>query len=763
MFKLFQGKKKDENVERFEVDLVCPDRSLGLQIDGKSPPFKVRPTSPPASKTEIKEGNALIGIDDWIFDSKTDIDKVLDRIRTIMGGPQPVIKLLLQRDKGERPKPIGATWTCERCTVANAMNQDICDVCGMKKVESMNRLKAKMKPKWKCSSCTYENLPTKDKCIICEAPNTANDEPIEVAEMSSFGQREQMSSTAQLAMALKLSMNEHKDKGQPEPVSSVSENAPYQPPQMNQGPPAGMQPNPYAQPMMAQQPLNYQPMGGYPMHQGNQPIAQYYQPGQQMGPGPQMAQPMYQLNYAANPSTLQPIPEPEPQVKEPSPKPQKERTPEPEKPKPMWQCALCTTKNRGDSMTCTTCNAPRLSKKSNRNAKSGPLAPELVGVSVRREKVQVALWKCPYCAYENTGGDEQCLMCSRDRPMQGDFGLRVDPKEALETADRQKIAMTWLQKQLILENHCRVADLDAAFRRSDNRITEAVFRITSGFKNLDMFKGKLERFIGGQVGSMKRMGTEMEGRLYKVTNELQKVAKRYQETTDFMNLTQQELEEKSYLEQFTTKLNSLNAQEENLQKQLEELRAKKDKVTLQMRSAAINKKLQFENCERVVKQLKDQLAALGAEKNELDVQNEIIRQQVNNYTEMRRGLANVKLNDLKSTIRVFEQEQYAVDYSEINNTQSERRNNTNQKDRPIEHRSPVQKIRTSPIGAKYNQGRNAPNINLGQSAVQQSAGTSNAHPPSTEVKEAEPLDIFSELMQPSKPAQPTTEVQTDLL
>merc|ERR1712142_377983 len=140
----------------------------------------------------------------------------------------------------------------------------------------------------------------------------------------------------------------------------------------------------------------------------------------------------------------------------------------------------------------------------------------------------------------------------------------------------------------------------------------------------------------------------------------------------------------------------MGAQEENLQRQLEELRAKKDKVTLEMRSAAINKKLQFENCERVVKQLKDQLAALGAEKNELDVQSEIIRQQVNNYTEMRRGLANVKLNDLKSTIRVFEQEQYAVDYSEINNTQPERRRNTNQNDRPIEHRSP-QKIRTSPI------------------------------------------------------------------
>merc|ERR1719425_37462 len=133
-----------------------------------------------------------------------------------------------------------------------------------------------------------------------------------------------------------------------------------------------------------------------------------------------------------------------------------------------------------------------------------------------------------------------------------------------------------------------------------------------------------------------------------------------------MNLTQQELEEKTYLSQFTNKLDSLNGQEENLRKQLDDIQAKKDKVTLQMRSAAINKKLQFENCERFVKQLKDQLAALGAEKNELDVQSEIIRQQVNNYTEMRRSLANVKLNDLKSTIRIFEQEQYSVDYSESN-------------------------------------------------------------------------------------------------
>jgi len=752
MFKLFQGKKKDENVERFEVDLVCPDRSLGLQIDGKNPPFKVRPTSAPANTTEIKEGNILIGIDDWIFDSKTDIDKVLEKIRTIMGGSQPVIKLVMQRDKGERPKPIGATWTCEQCTVANAMNQDVCDVCGMKKEDSMNRLKNKMRPKWKCSSCTYENAPDKDKCAICEAPNTGRIESaIEPVDLGNFGDRarvDRMDTSSQLAMALKLSMDEHKEQTKSAPAAAIPEPANYQPPQMNQAHPAAMQQNPYGQPMMSQQPPNYQQMGAYPLPQGNQHLPQYY--------NPQMGQPMFQ-NYAAQPQVLKPISKPEPQQKEPSPQMQKEPTPEVEKPKPTWQCALCTTKNTGSSLTCTTCNAPKLSKKSNRNSKSEAPTPELVGVSVRRKKVQTVKWKCPYCAYENTGDDDQCLMCSRDRPMQGDFGLRVDPKEALETADRQKIAMTWLQKQLILENHCRVADLDAAFRRSDNRITEAVFRITSGFKNLDMFKGKLERFVGGQVGSIKRMGTEMEGRLYKITNELQKVGKRYQETTDFMNLTQQELEEKSYLEEFTTKLNSLNAQEENLQKQLEEVRGKKDKVTLEMRSAAINKKLQFENCERVVKQLKDQLAALGAEKNELDVQSEIIRQQVNNYTEMRRGLANVKLNDLKSTIRIFEQEQYAVDYSEIN-SQAEPKKSDNQGRRPAENRSPMQHI-ASP---HYQQNRSSSVINMGSIPQGDSNGQNVAQSPTTELKQSDPFDIFSELMQSSQP-QPSTEKHTDLL
>merc|ERR1712173_155211 len=127
--------------------------------------------------------------------------------------------------------------------------------------------------------------------------------------------------------------------------------------------------------------------------------------------------------------------------------------------------------------------------------------------------------------------------------------------------------------------------------------------------------------------------------------------------------TQAELEDRTYLQEFTQKLDQLNSQEEMLQKQLDECRAKKDKVTLEMRSAAISKKLQFENCERVVKQLKGRLGSLPTEKKELNVQAEIIRQQTSNYTDMRRNLANVKLNDLKQTIKVFEDAPWAKDYS----------------------------------------------------------------------------------------------------
>merc|ERR1719433_1097749 len=243
-------------------------------------------------------------------------------------------------------------------------------------------------------------------------------------------------------------------------------------------------------------------------------------------------------------------------------------------------------------------------------------------------------------------------MCNTSVERQQRAEMKEDPKDALDTEDRSKIATDWLKKQLILENHVRVADLDAAFRRSEGRITEAVFRITSGFKHLDQFKTRMERFTGGQVGTLKRMLTNMDGRQYKVTTELTKVAARYQETTDFMNTTHEELETGSYLDEFTSQLNDLNSQEDQLKKKLAECRAKKDQVTLKMRSAQIAKKLQYENCERVVKNLKEHLAYLSNEKSELNVQTEIVRQQIENYSEMRRALANVKLQDLKSAIKM---------------------------------------------------------------------------------------------------------------
>lgn len=741
MFKLFHGKKKDENIEQFVVNMVCPDRTLGLQIDGKNPPFKVRPVNSPSTDTEIKEGNLLVGIDDWIFDSKTDVSKVLDRIKNIMNGAQPVIKLLMQRDKGERPKPVGATWTCERCTVANAMNQQVCDVCGLKQEDSMKRLECKLEPNWKCSSCTYENAAEKKECLMCNAPkSTANAPKISEPGVASISR---LDSDEQLDMALKMSMETAQEGVKEKPAEPVVAQPLVQQPiyQPISGPGAahpmhaGIQ-VPYGQPVRMQhsQPHPYQQAGmmGYPA----QGIG--YMPQHQM-PHPMHQQPMVRQAHVA-PPVVQKAPTPEP-----APVEKKEVTPEPlpVKPEPAWQCGLCTTRNKAEATTCTTCNAPRISKK---KVSSNRIGPDLGGMNIQKRS---RVWKCSYCAYENNAADNQCLMCSRDRPQRSSF-LRADPKEALETADRQKIAMAWLQKQLILENHCRVSDLDAAFRRSDNRVTESVFRLTSGFKNLDMFKGKLERFVGGQVGSLKRMGDEMEGRLHNVTNELQKAAKRYQETTDFMNITQQELEEKIYLSPFTNKLDSLNTQEENLRKQLDDIQAQKDTVTLQMRSAAINKKLQFENCERVVKQLKDHLGFLRSEKNELDVQSEIIRQQVDNYTEMRRTLANVKLNDLKSTIRIFEQNQYATDYSGMANTTSP-------------HHKPVQTADAQSGFFNLQATSNAQPVSTNvvpnnQSRPQLSADArSNPSPNIQPQQTTDVLDFFSELTQPNTGSRPAPE------
>jgi len=71
--------------------------------------------------------------------------------------------------------------------------------------------------------------------------------------------------------------------------------------------------------------------------------------------------------------------------------------------------------------------------------------------------------------------------------------------------ERKRIAMGWPQKQLFTETDYCVADSDAASSRADYRVSEAVFRLTPGFHNLDKFKGRLERFIDGQVGSLKQM------------------------------------------------------------------------------------------------------------------------------------------------------------------------------------------------------------------------------------------------------------------
>eukprot|EP00495_Collosphaeridae_sp_1-RS-2012_P001149 TRINITY_DN1228_c0_g1_i4.p1 TRINITY_DN1228_c0_g1~~TRINITY_DN1228_c0_g1_i4.p1 ORF type:complete len:308 (+),score=60.70 TRINITY_DN1228_c0_g1_i4:329-1252(+) len=165
---------------------------------------------------------------------------------------------------------------------------------------------------------------------------------------------------------------------------------------------------------------------------------------------------------------------------------------------------------------------------------------------------------------------------------------------------------------------------------------------------------ELERFLGGQVGSLKRMGEQLEGRLQKLGNELEKFGIRYQETIEFLNITQQEIDEKSYLKEHQAKLDELIREEEDLKHRLHEIETQKDEVTLMMRSEQINKKLQLENCDTVLKQLKEHLGFLRTEKNELDVQLEMIGQQVNNYNEMRRSLENVKLNDLKSAVKTIQ-------------------------------------------------------------------------------------------------------------
>jgi len=304
--------------------------------------------------------------------------------------------------------------------------------------------------------------------------------------------------------------------------------------------------------------------------------------------------------------------------------------------------------NDEEAVNCNTCRAPRMPKEVKIEDKFH-LQTTLIS-----EKHQARKWKCSSCHYENKFSDGRCLMCSRSPSRMETHEDRSDPKEALETIDRKNIAMAWLQKQLVKENGCTIADFDAAFRRADHQVTEAVFRITSGFQNLDLFKGKLERFLGGQVGSLKRTGEQLEGRLQKLANELEKLGTRYQETMEFSNITQQEIDEKSYLKEHQTKLDNLIRQEEHFRHRLSDIETQKDEVTLMMRSEQINKKLQLVNCDTVMKQLKEHLGFLRTEKNELDVQLEMIGQQVNKYNEMRRSLKNVKLNDLKSAVKNFQ-------------------------------------------------------------------------------------------------------------
>jgi len=620
-------KPQSEKFEVFEVNIVCPNRSLGLQIDGKKPPFSVKPVKLPATETEIKQGNTLVGIDDWAFSAKTEINEVLKTIRKVMASDQPVIKLVLQREKAEFPQLDGQTWTCQRCTIVNAVSESICNTCGLTKTESMKRLNGKNQTDWKCSSCTYENPSDQQKCVMCETERfPASQQQNEYMPVRTSA----MTSEEQLKKALELSAAHGQNTYQNQAM-------PYQ----NQGQ--------YGEPMMMP---NYQEMSNPQSMPNQQRLPSYNQwaPPQQQRPpqDPYMQQfpqdmqqepnaqayPGGQQAKVSEPRSVerQFIPEREPSFQVLS-----------------WKCQLCTTTNDAETGNCTTCRAPRISEV----VEAEPDLKQQTAATNSTSQ-QKGRWKCPYCLYENNGSTAQCLMCSRSPPKEGNFAVVADPKEALEAVDREKIAMAWLQKQLIVENRCRVGEFDAAFRRSNNRVTEAIFRLTSGFTNLDTFKTRLERFIGGQVGSLKRMGKQMDGRLRQVDSELQKVGTRYQETTDFFNKTQEEMDEKTYLKPLSDKLESLNGQEEELLHRLEEIKAEKDNVTLKMRSEQINKKLQAENCERVMKQLQLQLGFLKTEKNELDVQEQIIRDQVNNYEEMKRALENVKLNDLKSTIKIFQ-------------------------------------------------------------------------------------------------------------
>jgi len=634
--------------------MVCPGRTLGLQIDGKKPPFRVKPVKLPSTETEIEEDNILVGLDEWKFLPDTRISEVLKEIRTVMGSDQPVIKLVLQR---MNERSADSTWECQRCTMVNTKIQCLCTTCGLEQLESMRRLKCGMQTDWKCPSCTYGNPSDQEKCVMCETVRSGLGVQNEYVPGSTNMDEQQKVALEHPVLqqnAYHPMENTYETAGKPNaPKLLDSQNWLNQPGNHMQ----------YVQPMMAPIQLHTPIQQSFESQQPHMQSYSQYPPPQpqpaQQHPYMQQFPPSFQqrpiLAQGHIEDKMVPLQDPKSLAKEPKPEPEVAKSVEY---LPSWKCGLCTTSNDMEAVNCNTCRAPRMPEEVKIEDKLHLQTTLISG------KHQARKWKCASCHYENKLSDGRCLMCSRSPSHMKTYEDRSDPKEALETMDRKNIAMAWLQNQLVKENRCTVAVFDAAFRRANQQVTEAVFRITSGFRNLDLFKGKLERFLGGQVGSLKRMGEQLEGRLQKLGSELEKFGTRYQETIEFLNITQQELEEKSYLKEHQAKLDKLIRQEEDLKHRLREVETQKDEVTLMMRSEQINKKLQLENCDTVVKQLKEHLGFLRTEKNELDVQVEMIGQQVKNYNEMRRSLENVKLNDLKSAVKTFQPIRDHRSYSE---------------------------------------------------------------------------------------------------
>jgi len=643
MFRFLSLRRRGTH-EEYKVTLVCPHRTLGLEIDGQEPPFRVNPLELPSTETEIEEGDILVGLDEWRFLPDTRLSEVLNEIRRVMScDDQPVIKLVLQRAKD---KPVGSTWKCQRCTMVNTKNQYFCKTCGLEQWESMRRLKASMQIDWRCTLCRYKNPSDKDKCVMCETARSRMGQQNEYVSAPDLGSKdidEQLKVVRERLVVNQKPQhpiaNPKENKDQANARASRADDTR----QIQQG--SRIQ---CRQPMMGVNRQPIQPFENQPPRMqsyGQHPQPQPKHPEQQPYIG-EFLQHVQKPNIARGwiERKMAPLQTLKPVVMEPKPEREAVKS---AKRLHSWKCGLCTTNNNADAATCSTCGVPRMSGWAKVKEKLHLQAAFMSG------KQQARKWKCTFCLYENRASDVNCKMCSRSPHIES-YEVISDPKYALETVDRKKIAMEWLQKQLIAETGCCVADFDAAFSRADYRVSEAVFRLTSGFHNLDMFKGRLERFIDGQVGSLKQMWEQLEGRQQKVIDKLEKVGTRYQKITESLNITQLEIDEKSYLKVYQAKLDDLFKQEEDFKHRLEEIKIKKDNLTLKMRSEQINKKLELKNSDTVLKQLKEYLGFLRTEKNELDVQGEIIRQQVNNYNEMRRSLENVKLNDLKWTAKTVQ-------------------------------------------------------------------------------------------------------------